>query len=119
MYVDNGSNYSSKEFSLICARLGTVLIHTPVRDGASKGKIERFFRTVRDQFLVRDLSQIRSLQQLNVEFTRWLEDTYHQRVHSTLGMKPIDRFGLDLARVRHLTENPFSELAPEVRPLMG
>lgn len=109
MYVDNGSNYVSKEFSLICARLGTVLIHTPVRDGAAKGKIERFFRTVRDQFLVRDLSHIRSLQQLNVEFTRWLEDTYHQRVHSTLGMKPIDRFGLDLARVRHLTENPFSD----------
>ena len=109
IYVDNGSNYSSKEFSLICARLGTVLIHTPVRDGAAKGKIERFFRTVRDQFLVRDLSHIRSLQQLNAEFTRWLEDTYHQRVHSTLGMKPIDRFGLDLARIRHLSDNPFSD----------
>jgi len=52
VYADNGSNYSSKEFSSICERLGTVLIHTPVRDGAAKGKIERFFRTVRDQFLV-------------------------------------------------------------------
>jgi len=109
VYVDNGSNYSSKEFSLICARLGTVLIHTPVRDGAAKGKIERFFRTVRDQFLVRDLSHIRSLQQLNTEFTRWLEDTYHQRLHSTLGMKPIDRFGLDIARIRHLSDNPFCD----------
>jgi putative transposase len=109
MYVDNGSNYSSKEFSLICARLGTVLIHTPVRDGAAKGKIERFFRTVRDQFLVRDLSHIICIDQLNSEFTRWLEDTYHVRPHSTLGMKPIDRFGLDLQRVRHLADNPFSD----------
>ena len=109
MYVDNGSNYSAKEFSLICERLGTVLIHTPVRDGAAKGKIERFFRTVRDQFLIRDLSHIRTFQQLNAEFTRWLEDTYHQRVHTTLGMKPIDRFGLDLARIRHLSDNPFCD----------
>ena len=108
VYVDNGSNYSSKEFALICTRLGTVLIHTPVRDGAAKGKIERFFRTVRDQFLVRDLSQIRSLQQLNHEFTRWVEDTYHMREHTTLGMKPIDRFGLDLKRVRYLAASPFS-----------
>jgi putative transposase len=109
MYVDNGSNYSSKELALICERLGTVLIHAPVRDGAAKGKIERFFRTVRDQFLVRDLSRIRTLQQLNAEFTRWLEDTYHQHIHSTLGMKPIDRFGLDIARIRHLSDNPFSD----------
>lgn len=111
VYVDNGSNYASKEFALICTRLGTVLIHTPVRDGAAKGKIERFFRTVRDQFLVRDLSQITSLRQLNSEFTRWVEDTYHMREHTTLGMKPIDRFGLDLKFIRHLDTSPFhSEL---------
>jgi putative transposase len=111
VYVDNGSNYTSKEFGLICTRLGTVLIHTPVRDGAAKGKIERFFRTVRDQFLVRDLSHIRDLKQLNDEFTHWVEATYHVREHSTLGMKPIDRFGLDLSLIRRITDNPFdSEL---------
>jgi putative transposase len=111
VYVDNGSNYTSREFGLICARLGTVLIHTPVRDGASKGKIERFFRTVRDQFLVRDLSHIHDLKQLNVEFTCWVEATYHVREHSTLGMKPIDRFGLDLNLIRRIADNPFdSEL---------
>jgi transposase InsO family protein len=108
VYVDNGSNYSSKEFGLICARLGSVLIHTPVRDGAAKGKIERFFRTVRDQFLVRNLRHIHDLRQLNDEFTRWVEDTYHNRDHTTLGMKPIDRFGLDLTHIRHLADNPFS-----------
>ena len=96
-------------YKRICARLGTVLIHTPVRDGAAKGKIERFFRTVRDQFLVRNFSHITTLEQLNTEFTRWVEDTYHSREHTTLGMKPIDRFGLDLKHVRHLADNPFSE----------
>lgn len=109
MYVDNGSNYSSAEFATICTRLGTVLIHTPVRDGAAKGKIERFFRTVRDQFLVRDLSSVHSFAELNRQFIRWVEDTYHAREHSTLGMKPIDRFGLDLKNVRYLACSEFSD----------
>ncbi|HQZ29533.1 MAG TPA: DDE-type integrase/transposase/recombinase [Verrucomicrobiales bacterium] len=109
IYVDNGSNYSSKEFSLICARLGIQLIHTPVRDGAAKGKIERFFRTVRDQFLVRNLADIRTLKQLNARFLDWVEDIYHQREHSTLGMKPLDRLGLDLSRQRFLTPSPFNK----------
>src|SRR5690349_10716027 len=44
LYVDNGSIYTSKEISEICARIGTLLCHAPVRDGAAKGKVERFFR---------------------------------------------------------------------------
>lgn len=108
LYVDNGSNYVSKELSTICTRLGTLLIHTPVRDGAAKGKIERFFRTVRDQFLTRNLKDIDKLSELNRQFDRWLEDTYHTAQHSTLGMKPIDRFGLDLTRVRYLTPSEFN-----------
>ena len=60
LYVDNGSIYTSAEINQICSRIGTLLCHTPVRDGAAKGKIERFFRTCRDQFLLRqlDLSSI-------------------------------------------------------------
>lgn len=109
IYADNGSNYSAKEFHQICTRLGTVLIHTPVRDGASKGKIERFFRTVRDQYLNQNLDHISCLQELNEHFTRWVEDTYHCREHSTLGMRPLDRFGLDLNRIRHFQQCQFNQ----------
>ncbi len=101
LYVDNGSNYSSLELNQICARIGTVLCHTPVRDGAAKGKIERFFRTVRDNFLIRKLD-LSSLDALNRQFHDWVEAEYNARVHSTLQMKPIDRFGMDLKRIRFL-----------------
>jgi transposase InsO family protein len=43
LYVDNGAIYSCKEIMLTCARLGIILSHAPVRDGAAKGKIERFY----------------------------------------------------------------------------
>lgn len=104
VYVDNGSNYASPEMSNICTRIGTLLCHTPVRDGAAKGKIERFFRTVRSNFLCRELD-LSSLENLNRQFNIWVEEEYNNRVHSTLEMKPIDRFGLDRKRIRFLPPN--------------
>jgi len=102
LLVDNGSIYCCQEITLICARIGCILRHTAVRDAAAKGKIERFFRRVRDQFLVRKLD-LSSLDKLNQQFTHWVEQEYNAREHSTLGMKPIDRFGVDLPRIRFLS----------------
>jgi len=101
LYVDNGSIYTCAEINQICARIGTLLCHTPIRDGAAKGKIERFFRTCRDQFLLRKLD-LSSLEALNGQFHHWVEEEYNARVHSALQMKPIDRFGMDLSRIRFL-----------------
>ena len=102
LLVDNGSIYCSQEITLICARVGCILRHTAVRDAAAKGKIERFFRRVRDQFLIRNLD-LSSLAALNQQFTHWVEQDYNAAVHSTLDMKPIDRFGVDLSRIRFLS----------------
>jgi putative transposase len=104
LYVDNGSIYTSKEIIQICARVGCLLAHTPVRDGAAKGKVERFFRGVREQFLVRPLD-LSSLEGLNRQFTQWAEEDYNARTHSVLGMSPLDRFALDRNRVRFLPPN--------------
>ncbi len=104
MYVDNGSIYCSQEIILICARVGCILRHTPVRDGASKGKIERFFRRTRDQFLSKkqDLS---SLETLNRQFYCWVEEEYNTSVHSAIRMPPVERFALDLKFIKFLPPN--------------
>ncbi|NJL18821.1 MAG: transposase family protein [Bdellovibrionaceae bacterium] len=108
LYVDNGSPYVSAEITLLCARLGILLCHTPVRDAAAKGKIERFFRTVRDNFLSLQLD-LSSLEQLNRQLHRWVEEEYNARPHSAIHMRPIDRFGLDLRRIRFLPPNPAND----------
>jgi putative transposase len=108
LLVDNGSIYSSQEITLLCARLGCILRHTAVRDAAAKGKIERFFRRVRDQFLVRKLD-LASLEALNRQFTHWVENDYNAVLHDALGMKPIDRFGMDLARIRFLAPSEHND----------
>ena len=74
----------------------------------SKGKIERFFRRVRDQFLVRKLD-LASLDILNRQFTHWVEHDYNAAEHDAIGMKPIDRFGIDLARVRFLSPSEHND----------
>jgi hypothetical protein len=104
LHVDNGSIYTSREIIQICARVGCLLHHTPVRDGAAKGKIERFFRTVRDQFLARQLD-VSSPEVLNRQFLQWVEEHYNAQVHSVLGMSPLDRYALDRSRVRFLPPN--------------
>ncbi|MEZ6092549.1 MAG: DDE-type integrase/transposase/recombinase [Pirellulaceae bacterium] len=75
LLVDNGSIYCCQEITLICARVGCILRHTAVRDAAAKGKIERFFRRVRDQFLIRNLD-LSSIEALNKQFTQWVEQDY-------------------------------------------
>lgn len=108
LLVDNGSIYCSQEITLICARVGCILRHTAVRDAAAKGKIERFFRRVRDQFLVQKLD-LSSLEALNRQFTLWVEHDYNATPHDAIHMKPIDRFGIDLARVRFLAPSEHSD----------
>lgn len=92
LYVDNGSPYSNEQLSFICGSIGTVLLHTPVRDGASKGKVERNFRTLKERWLYGlEVSQIQSL----LEFNRLLSDyirKHNTTVHSTTGQSPLERY---------------------------
>jgi transposase InsO family protein len=90
LYVDNGAAYRSKHLEHITASLGIALIHARPYKPQGKGKIERFFRTVRMQFLA-EVDQM-SLDELNGAFDLWVRQVYHQRVHSGTGKKPIDRF---------------------------
>lgn len=106
IYCDNGSNYASKTIQLACLRLGIHLSHAPIRDGSAKGKIERFFRTFRDQFLTveHDLS---SLESLNKQTIDWVENNYNDRYHSAVEMKPIDRFAMDRNRIQFLPNEDY------------
>lgn len=108
LYFDNGSNYTSKDILQACVRLNIRLSHAPVRDGAAKGKIERFFRGFRDRFLVQ-YSEFESLEHLNTLTHDWIENHYNNRLHSSLQMKPLDRFNLDHSRIHYLTNDVFTD----------
>lgn len=88
LYTDNGAAFRSHHLRLIAARLGISMPHTPPYKPRGRGKIERFFRTVRDGFLTgRGRS---SLEKLNADFWAWLNQ-YHHKVHSSLKVSPLER----------------------------
>ena len=108
LYFDNGANYRSKEILQACIRLDIQLSHAPIRDGAAKGKIERFFRGFRDRFLVQ-YTEFDSLEDLNEKTQDWIEQRYNSQPHSGIGMVPVDRFNLDSSRIRFLTDDQYTE----------
>lgn len=100
LYVDNGSPYKNEQLSLICGQIGTVLIHTPVRDGASKGKVERNFRTLRSRFLnTLNPSQLTGIDQLNSLLADYIR-LHNTSVHSATGMAPYARYMEDISHIR-------------------
>jgi putative transposase len=87
LYVDNGSAFVSKQLERACAVLGIRLIHSRPGQPAGRGKIERAFRTVREQFLVELEARggAAELAELNRLFQAWVEGVYHRRAHSETG----------------------------------
>jgi len=77
LYADNGALYRSQHLSLVCAKLGTTLIHARPYQPAGKGKQERWFRTVRMRLLptLRD-QDTASLEALNRRLWAWVEGEY-------------------------------------------
>ena len=93
VYLDNGSSFVSKQLLRALAVLGARLVHSRPGKPQGRGKIERFFRTVRDQFLIEaGHSEIPTLEALEQRFVAWSERVYHRRVHSETGETPIERF---------------------------
>ena len=103
LYVDNGSAYRSRQLEHTCAQLSIALIHARAYQPQGKGKIERFFRTVRMQFLP-TLPAEMSLDALNASWQLWLT-TYHQRRHSATGCSPWQRFAEHMQCLRTAPEN--------------
>lgn len=98
-YVDNGSAFSSDLLLKACAQASISLIHSKPYDSPSRGKIERFFRTVRDRFLCEKEHSDITLDELNQAFAVWLKNEYHHRHHSGIDMRPIDRYHASAGRV--------------------
>ena len=108
LYVDNGANYRSRQLSLVCARLGVALIHARPYQPAAKGKIERWFRTLRGAWLNHlDLDAIDGLDALNRRLWAWVEGEYHNSPHRGLdGETPLDRWAAAGADVRYPDPGP-------------
>lgn len=92
LLVDNGAPYTNEQLSLICGSIGTSLIHTRPRDGASKGKCERNWRTAKERFVYAlDINTIHSLEQFNSLLRDYIRQ-YNLTFHTGIQCTPFERF---------------------------
>lgn len=104
LYVDNGAAYRSRHLEHITASLGIALVHAKPYQPQGKGKIERFYRRVRQQFLPM-LPATLSLIDLNDRFDMWLRKEYHATRHSAIGQTPMQRFVSRMECIRPAPDN--------------
>ena len=114
LYVDNGSAFRTKHLERICASLGMALIHTPPYTPQGRGKIERFFRSVRSRFLSICPDNL-TLDDINRMFAEWVANNYHTRLHSSTGETPLQRFGRHIELTRTAPADLEDHFRKEVR----
>lgn len=104
VYVDNGQVFISKWFRIACARLNVRHIHTKPYSPESKGKIERFNKTVEEFMGEVGLEKPKTLEELNRHFRVWLEEGYNHSEHSSLeGVSPAVAFANNKRHIRFVT----------------
>lgn len=103
--MDNGANYRSRHLALVCAKLGVALIHSRPHQPQGRGKIERWFRSVRAQLLTRlSAEDTASLEALNRRLWAFIEGEYHQTPHRGLdATTPLEQWALLGDRVNYPT----------------
>jgi hypothetical protein len=101
--VDNAKVFRSPQLARIAASVGILIVHTPPYQPEGRGKIERFFRSVREQFLANlDCRQAPTLEDLNQRLWAWIDNAHHSTEHSSLGATPLLRWQRDIEHIRQL-----------------
>ena len=104
LYTDRGKQFTNHHVQVVCANLGTRLLHAKPYHSWSKGKIERLIQTIQRGFestLKIDGRRL-NLAELNRGLSVWIQTVYHQRVHRGTRMSPEARYQLAIASIRKL-----------------
>lgn len=102
---DNGSAYKNKQMELLAARIGSTLNYCKPYTPTAKAKIERWFRTMKDQWMAAlDLRDFHSLDELRGNLLAWVH-LYNNTAHASLkGKTPQERFFSEPEQIRRLPQ---------------
>ncbi len=102
---DNGSAYKNKQMELLAARIGSTLNYCRPYTPTAKAKIERWFRTMKDQWMASlDIRDFHSLDELRGNLLAWVH-LYNNTPHASLkGKTPQERFFSEPEQIRRLPQ---------------
>jgi transposase InsO family protein len=112
LYSDQGKVFLSKYIVQLCGRLGIALAHSKPYQPASRGKIERFNSTVSQMFypLIKDFAAL-DIEQLNLKFSKFIDEIYHQESHHGLGTSPLKKYRDNLSKttIRRVSQDQLEQ----------
>jgi putative transposase len=104
LYIDNGPSFQTHRFHAACSHkaLDIKVVHSKAYVSESRGVVERFNRTVKEQFEdeIKARDELPTLSELNAFFEAWLSERYHSDVHSETRETPRDRFTGTASKLR-------------------
>jgi transposase InsO family protein len=87
--TDNGNGYRSHDWARLCAQLGIKHRRTKPYHPATNGKVERFNRTLNDEWAYARLWKSEAARTRALD--RWLHRYNHHRHHTAIGGPPASR----------------------------
>lgn len=108
---DNGASYKNKQMELLAARIGTVLHYNQPYTPTGKAKIERWFRTMKDQWMAGlHMKDFLSLEELKRSLMNYV-NSYHKSIHSSLNNKtPMDRYFEESFMIKRLLDDDINKV---------
>jgi transposase InsO family protein len=109
---DNGGSYRNKQMEMLAARIGSTIHYCKPYSPVQKAKIERWFRTLKDQWMATlNMKDFHTLDELRGSLMTYVR-LYNQRPHSSLeGKSPEERFFSESEYIRRISheqiENSF------------
>lgn len=113
LLLDNHKSFTGHDLRVLCAKLDIHIVHSRPGDGPSKGKIERWWRNLREHVIDRlDLQKVTTLDELNLRLWNYVEAEYHTRPHSSLsGKTPLEVWESDADEIRWVSDHSRLEQA--------
>lgn len=109
LYLDNGSTYRGEALHLAGERLGVRVVHADPYDPQARGKMERFWRTLREGCLDH-IGTCSSLHDVQVRLLAFIGQHYHAAPHAgLLGRCPAHVYGTERPPQELLTEEDLRE----------
>ena len=107
LLLDNHKSFTGYDLRVLCAKLDIHIVHSRPGDGPSKGKIERWWRSLRAHVIDRlDLQKVTTLDELNLRIWNYVEADYHCRPHASLsGKTPLEFWDADADEIRWISDH--------------
>ena len=101
LYADNGKPYKNEQLPIICAQLQIQINHAQVFHGNSKGKVERAFKSVKEQWMYNtDFNQFKSIEDIDSAFALYVNKKNNSPHASLSGNTPVNVFMDDETSIR-------------------